>query len=91
VIAFCSGQHLLAKIDGDMAGKKKVVHSDPEIMHGEVVFVGTRVPVQSLFDHLEGGDTLDDFLTSFPTVHRSQAIAALKIAREALADSAHLP
>lgn len=61
-----------------------VVHSDPEIQGGTLVFVGTRVPVQSLFDYLKGGETLDEFLRQFPTVKREQAIAALEIASDAL-------
>lgn len=67
----------------------RVIHSDPEIMGGEPVFVGTRVPVSALFDHLEAGDTLHDFLDSFPSVTREQALAALQIAREALAVHAY--
>ena len=59
----------------------EVVHTDPEIMGGTPVFVGTRVPAQSLFDYLEAGDSLEDFLEAFPTVSREQAIAALEIAR----------
>jgi uncharacterized protein (DUF433 family) len=58
-----------------------VVHSDPEIMGGEPVFVGTRVPLKTLFDYLQGGDSLDEFLEGFPSVSREQAIAALEIAR----------
>ena len=50
-----------------------IVHSDPEILSGTPVFVGTRVPVQSLSDYLAGGDTLDEFLRQFPTVRREQA------------------
>jgi uncharacterized protein (DUF433 family) len=53
---------------------------DPEIMHGTPVFRGTRVPVQTLFDYLEGGDTLEDFLEGFPTVSRDLAISALRTA-----------
>ncbi len=56
-----------------------VVHSDPEIMHGTPVFVGTRVPVKNLIDYLEAGDSLEDFLRSFPTVSREQAVAALPL------------
>ena len=67
-----------------MSTKAQVVHSDPEILSGTPVFVGTRVPVQSMFDYLEGGDTLDEFLRQFPSVHREQAIAALELARESL-------
>ena len=54
-----------------------VVHSDPEIHSGTPVFVGTRVPVQTLIDYLEGGYTLDEFLDNFPSVRREQAIALL--------------
>ena len=52
------------------------IHSDPDILGGTPVFVGTRVPVQNLFDYLEAGDSLDQFLTQFPTVRREQAVAA---------------
>jgi uncharacterized protein (DUF433 family) len=67
-----------------MGTKKPVVHSDPEILSGTAVFVGTRVSFQTLLDYLEAGDTLDDFLDDFPTVTRDQAIAALEQAKEAL-------
>jgi len=67
-----------------MTNPHDVVHSDPEIMGGTPVFVGTRVPVQSLFDYLEAGDSLEEFLEAFPTVSREQAVAALEIAREAV-------
>ena len=67
---------------------KTVVHSDPEILGGAPVFVGTRVPVQSLFDYLEGGETLDEFLRQFPSVKRKQALAALGIARDSVISSA---
>lgn len=67
---------------------ERVVHSDPEILGGTPVFVGTRVPVQNLIDYLEAGDTIDKFLDSFPSVSREQAIAALELAREALISSA---
>ena len=66
-----------------------VVHSDPEILGGTPVFVGTRVPVKSLFDYLEGGETLDEFLRQFPSVKREQAIAALDLARDSLLTRAH--
>jgi uncharacterized protein (DUF433 family) len=67
---------------------KAVVHSDPEILGGIPVFIGTRVPVQNLFDYLEAGDRLDDFIDDFPTVTREQAIAALESARSALVNGA---
>ena len=72
-----------------MARKATVVHRDPEILGGTPVFVGTRVPAQALFDYLEGGDTLDEFLRQFPTVTREQAIAALEQARDSVLTSAH--
>lgn len=61
-----------------------VVHTDPDVLGGTPVFVGTRVPVQSLFDYLEGGETLEEFLRQFPSVKRGQAIAALQAGRDAL-------
>ena len=67
-----------------MATAASVVHSDPEILGGTPVFVGTRVPVQSLFDYLEGGETLDEFLRQFPSVKREQAVIALEMARDSL-------
>jgi uncharacterized protein (DUF433 family) len=54
---------------------EQIVHRDPEILSGTPVFRGTRVPIRSLFDYLEGGDILDEFLRQFPTVQREQAIA----------------
>lgn len=68
--------------------RQNVVHTDPEIMSGEPVFVGTRVPVYNLFDYLEAGDSLDKFLASFPSVSREQAVAALELAKEAVNDVA---
>jgi uncharacterized protein (DUF433 family) len=66
-----------------------VVHSDPRIQGGVPVFFGTRVPVKNLFDYIEAGDSLDRFLADFPSVSREQVIAALELAREALAADAH--
>ena len=60
------------------------VHSDPEIMSGTVVFVGTRVPCATLFDYLLAGETLAEFLEDFPSVSRAQAVAALEQAKAAL-------
>jgi uncharacterized protein (DUF433 family) len=71
-----------------MATATQVVHSDPGILGGTPVFVGTRVPVQSLFDYLEGGETLAEFLHQFPTVKREQALAALELARDSLLSGA---
>jgi uncharacterized protein (DUF433 family) len=67
-----------------MIDRARVIHSDPQVLSGTPVFVGTRVPAQSLFDYLEGGDTLDEFLRQFPSVTRDQAVAALDLARDAL-------
>jgi len=64
-----------------MPTKPTVVHGDPDILGGTPVFVGTRVPVKSLYDHLEAGDSLDEFLDSFPSVSREQAVAALELGR----------
>jgi uncharacterized protein (DUF433 family) len=56
---------------------EKNYHSDPGILGGEPVFVGTRVPIQSLFDHLEAGESIDEFLIGFPSVKRQQIIGLL--------------
>ena len=61
---------------------RDAVHSDPETLGGTPVFIGTRVPVQSLFDYIEGGDTLDEFLRQFPSVTRERSLAALDAARD---------
>jgi uncharacterized protein (DUF433 family) len=62
----------------------QAITRDPEIMHGTPVFRGTRVPVQTLFDYLEGGATLGDFLQGFPTVSRELAVRALEEAKQLL-------
>jgi uncharacterized protein (DUF433 family) len=67
---------------------EQIVHRDPEILGGTPVFRGTRVPIRSLFDYLEGGETLDEFLSQLPSVRREQAIALLELARENLAADA---
>jgi uncharacterized protein (DUF433 family) len=61
-----------------------VVSIDPEIMHGTPCFTGTRVPVQTLLDYIEEGDTLDNFLTDFSTVKRDQAIQFLELSKAQL-------
>jgi uncharacterized protein (DUF433 family) len=68
-----------------------VVHSDPEILGGTPVFVGTRVPVKTLMDYLEAGDSLDEFLDHFPSVSKEQAVAALELAKDLLVTHAHTP
>ncbi len=67
-----------------MTATSSVVHTDPDILSGTPVFVGTRVPVRTLLDYLEAGDPLDEFLEDFPSVTREQAVAALRLAREML-------
>ena len=64
--------------------QRSVVHSDPNILGGTPVFVGTRVPVQALIDYIEGGHSLNVFLDDFPTVTREIAIAALEQAKDRL-------
>ena len=71
-----------------MAKPVAVIHSNPEILGGTPVFVGTRVPAQTLFDYLEGGDSLNEFLDQFPSVTRAQAVAALELAKESVLTSA---
>ena len=58
-----------------------VVHSDPEIMGGTPVFVGTRVPLQNLIDYREGGESIEDFLDGFPSVKREHVIAVIEAAK----------
>ncbi len=71
-----------------MTRKQPVVHSDPDIMGGVPVFIGTRVPVRTLFDYVAAGDPLEEFLDQFPTVTREQAVAALGQAQELLVNHA---
>ncbi len=67
-----------------MTKTSSVVHTDPDILSGTPVFVGTRVPVRTLLEYLEAGDPLDEFLEDFPSVTREQAIAALRLAKQML-------
>ena len=71
--------------------KEQIVSQDPQVMHGTLVFAGvfagSRVPVESLIQHLVAGDSLDVFLDDFPTVSREQAVAYLQMALEIT----HLP
>ncbi len=62
----------------------RIIHSDPDILGGTPVFVGTRVPVKTLLDYLEAGDPLDEFLEDFPTVSHEQAVAVLEMAKDML-------
>jgi uncharacterized protein (DUF433 family) len=63
---------------------KQIVQTDPDILGGTPVFVGTRVPVDALVDFLEGGDTIEDFLENYPGVRREQVVAFLEEASRAL-------
>lgn len=72
-----------------MPETESIVRSDPEILGGTPVFEGTRVPVRNLIDYLEAGDSLEDFLRSFPSVSRAQVVAALELAGEMLSARAH--
>jgi uncharacterized protein (DUF433 family) len=60
------------------------INIDPEIMSGTPVFTGTRVPIQALFDYIETGETLDEFLENFPSVKKEHAIRVLEMARKTL-------
>jgi uncharacterized protein (DUF433 family) len=64
-----------------------VICRDPEVMGGAPVFCGTRVPVQTLLDYLEAGDSIDQFLEGFPSVTRAQVIAFLEQAKDRLVES----
>lgn len=68
---------------------KQLITVDPEIHSGMPVFAGTRVPIKTLFDHLEAGDPLEVFLDDFPSVSRDLAVAVLEEAHAALLPDAH--
>jgi uncharacterized protein (DUF433 family) len=61
---------------------QKVINIDQDILSGQPVFTGTRVPVETLFDHLEAGVSLDEFLEDFPSVKKEQAVALLDMANK---------
>jgi uncharacterized protein (DUF433 family) len=67
--------------------RQPVVCRDPEIMSGTPVFWGTRVPVQTLLDYIEAGETIDDFLEGFPSVTREQVVAFLEEAKDRLLET----
>jgi uncharacterized protein (DUF433 family) len=68
--------------------EQKAIHRDAEIMGGIPVFVGTRVPLSFMFDYLRAGESLDTFLEDFPSVSKSVAVAALKVAEQLAAEYA---
>lgn len=73
------------RIISDMKNEQhtpSIITVSPDVMSGTPVFAGTRVPVQTLMDYLEGGESIDDFLAGFPTVRREQVIAFLEQAKE---------
>ena len=74
-----------------LAKRESVVQSDPEILGGTPVFIGTRVPLRNLIDYLERGYTLDQFLDAFPSVSHDQALQALETAHDLLAADARSP
>lgn len=67
-----------------MSNVQTAVHSHPDIRGGELVFVGTRVPLRAMLDYLEAGDSLNKFLEDYPSVSRSQAVAALRQAEQTM-------
>ncbi len=69
--------------------KTPLIVVNPDIQSGAPVFAGTRVPIRNLFDYIEEGDSLDVFLTQFPSVSRVMAVAVLEQARTSLAPDAH--
>jgi uncharacterized protein (DUF433 family) len=68
--------------------ERDLVSRTDDVMGGELVFAGTRVPVATLFDYLEGGETIDDFLEGFPTVQRKQVVGLLEAAKRRLSIAA---
>lgn len=74
-----------------MPATSSVIHRDPEILGGIPVFSGTRVPLHTLLDYLEAGDSLNEFLEDFPSVTREQVVSALRLAERILVADAHSP
>lgn len=70
-----------------MTVEADIVSRDPNVMNGSLVFAGTRVPVDTLIQHLAAGDPLEDFLKDFPTVRREQAVAYLEMALQKTKES----
>jgi uncharacterized protein (DUF433 family) len=68
--------------------KRAIVCRSPDVMGGTPVFSGTRVPVQTLLDYLEAGESIDEFLAGFPSVTREQVIEFLEAAKDSLIESA---
>jgi uncharacterized protein (DUF433 family) len=70
-----------------MAMKPSTISSAPDVMGGAAVFAGTRVPVQTLLDYLEAGDSIDEFLEGFPSVTRAQVVSFLEDAKDRLVET----
>ena len=66
---------------------KGIIHSDPKIMGGTPVFIGTRVPLQNLIDYLEGGESIEDFLDGFPSVKREQVLTVIEAGKLAVLEA----
>ena len=71
-----------------LTGMKPPISTAPDVLGGTPVFAGTRVPIQTLFDYLEGGESVDDFLDGFPSVSREQIISFLEMAKDRLIETA---
>jgi uncharacterized protein (DUF433 family) len=67
--------------------KRSAISTQPDVMGGTPVFNGTRVPVQTLLDYLEAGETIDEFLAGFPSVTRTQIVAFLEEAKDSLVET----
>lgn len=85
---FLTMEEVLAEARGCECAKSEVITTSFEVMGGTPVFRGTRVPLQTLFDYLKAGETIDDFLEGFPTVSREQVITVLEEANEQLQGTA---
>jgi len=72
-----------------MSTRTSAIHSDPDVMGGTPVFIGTRMPFETRLDYLEAGEPLSEFLDDFPTVSRELAVTALEQAKDALLARAH--
>ncbi len=80
--ASIQGNRRVPRSRNERGTMSNAIHSDPEILGGTPVFVGTRVPLKNLIDYVAGGYALDEFLDDFPSVTREQAVAALREVEE---------
>ncbi len=70
----------IQRLYGGVSMSNDIINRDPEILGGTPVFTGTRVPIKAIFDYIEAGDDLDEFLDDFPSVKREQALGLLELA-----------